>query len=59
MLRTLLPMVLYRQQVTNALFPKVSGDVVQVSPLIERLPWIYNPAARLVTIPDRLLALNG
>lgn len=57
--RTLLPCVLYRQQVTNANFPKVSGDVVQVSPLIERLPWIYNPAARQVTMPDRLLGLSG
>ena len=57
--RTLLPMVLYRQQVTNAVFPKVSGDLVQVSPLIERIPWIYTAAARTVTIPDRLLTLHG
>ncbi len=35
----LLPIVLYRQQVTNAFFPKVSGDIIQASPMIERLPW--------------------
>jgi hypothetical protein len=29
------PCVLYRQQVANAKFPNVPGDVVQVSPLIE------------------------
>jgi hypothetical protein len=29
------PCVLYRQQVANLKFPSVSGDVVQVSPLIE------------------------
>ena len=33
----ILPVALYRVQVTNATFPKVSGDVTQVSPLIEKL----------------------
>jgi hypothetical protein len=37
---SLLPIVLYRQQVTNSYFPKVSGDIMQVSPLIERIPWL-------------------
>ena len=37
--RPLLPAVLYRMQVTNALFPRVSGDIVQCSPLIETLAW--------------------
>jgi len=32
-----LPFVLYRYQVANDYFPKVSGDVVQVSPLIDRI----------------------
>ncbi|MEO7676767.1 MAG: hypothetical protein ABIV39_08410, partial [Verrucomicrobiota bacterium] len=50
----LLPIVIYRQQVTNDWYPKVSGDVTQVSPLIERIPWrIVNGH---VTIPDRLFA---
>ena len=34
-----LPCVLYRLQVTNALFPRVSGDITQVSPLIESIAW--------------------
>jgi hypothetical protein len=32
---TLLPFVLYRRQVQNTLFPSVSGQYVQVTPLIE------------------------
>lgn len=60
---SLLPIVLYRQQVANASFPKVSGTLTQVSPLIERLAYgslyqtnyndsvIYN-----VTIYDLLIA---
>lgn len=32
-----LPFVLYRYQVANEYFPDVSGDVVQVSPLIDRI----------------------
>jgi len=51
----LLPIVVYREQMTNALFPRVSGDIVQVTPLIERIPWKIN-ANRQVTIPDRLFA---
>jgi hypothetical protein len=33
----LLPVVLYRQQIANARYPTVSGDVIQVSPLIEKI----------------------
>lgn len=60
LLPQLLPIVVYRQQRTNALFPKVSGAVVQVSPLIERVPWILQPTSDfdVVTIPDRLFAIN-
>jgi hypothetical protein len=36
---SILPAVLYRQQITNTEFPVVTGDVVQVSPLISRLLW--------------------
>ncbi len=32
-----LPAALYRQQITNSNFPKVSGDVTQVSPLMEKI----------------------
>jgi hypothetical protein len=35
----LLPCVLYRQQVANATFPAVSGDVIQASPLITSIAW--------------------
>ena len=34
---TLLPFVVYRYQVPNALFPEVSNQVVQVTPMIERI----------------------
>ena len=33
----LLPIVVYRQQVANSAFPKVSGSLVQVTPLVEKL----------------------
>jgi len=56
----LLPIVVYRQQVTNDLFQKVSGDVTQVTPLIERVPWkVFNVSNyRTVVIPDRLFAIG-
>jgi len=54
----LLPIAVYRQQITNANFPRVSGHVTQVSPLIESLPWTIN-ANRLVTIPDQLIAFGS
>lgn len=40
---SILPAVLYRQQLPNTEFPAVSGDVVQVSPLISRLLWTEEP----------------
>jgi len=33
------PLVLYRYQAPNAAFPKVSGDIVQVSPLMENIAY--------------------
>lgn len=33
------PLTLYRYQVTNANFPKVSGDITQVSPLMENIAY--------------------
>lgn len=39
----LLPVALYRQQVANEIFPTVSGDVVQCSPLITSIRWQLNP----------------
>jgi hypothetical protein len=57
---SLLPIVAYRQQVTNAAFPRVSGSIVQVSPLVERIPWHFNPFGDVpaVTILDRLLGIR-
>lgn len=58
--QSLLPIVVYRQQETNSSFPRVSGNLTQVTPLLERVPWIvggspFNNVS--VTIPDRLIAL--
>jgi len=33
------PVAMYRYQVPSTLYPKVSGDVVQVSPLMEKIAW--------------------
>ncbi len=54
----LLSIAVYRQQVANAIFPRVSGHVTQVTPLIEKLPWNY-AAGQWITIPDRLIALGN
>jgi len=35
----LFPMVLYRYQLSNSMFPNVSGDIVQVSPLLENIAY--------------------
>lgn len=37
----ILPIALYRYQVPNANFPEVSGDLIQVSPLIEQIAYHY------------------
>lgn len=40
---SVLPVVLYRVQVPNANYPAVSGDVIQVSPLMERIAYAPVP----------------
>jgi hypothetical protein len=52
----LLPMMVYRKQETNANFPRVSGNVTQVTPLLERVPWLNR--GLFTVIPDRLIALG-
>jgi len=55
----LLPIVVYRQQVTNAAFPRVSGSLMQVTPLLEHLAYGKSPATNseiTITIYDRLIA---
>jgi hypothetical protein len=58
----LLPIVVYRQQVTNAAFPRVSGSLTQVTPLLERVPWSSQGSlignGVTVTIADRLIAIS-
>ena len=52
---SVLPIALYRYQVANANYPNVSGDVAQVSPLMERIAFavsggdvlLYDPFIRL------------
>jgi hypothetical protein len=36
---TMFPLVAYRYQETNSYFPKVSGDIVQISPMMERIAY--------------------
>jgi hypothetical protein len=56
----LLPIVVYRQQVTNAAFPRVSGDVTQVTPLLERIAWQDpNGNGTSAIVPDRLIAMDN
>jgi hypothetical protein len=57
----LLPIVVYRQQVANAQFPKVTGALVQVSPLIEKIPWAVKltPYGWFGIVPDLLFASGG
>lgn len=59
----LLPIVLYRQQVTNAAFPRVSARMTQVSPLLERLPWqqqgVLGINRTVITIADRLIGTGN
>jgi hypothetical protein len=56
----LLPIVVYRQQVTNAAFPRVSGNVTQVTPMLERIAW-QNPNGNgtYAIVPDRLIAMGS
>jgi hypothetical protein len=55
----LLPIVVYRQQVTNAAFPRVSGNVTQVTSMLERIAWQshFNGNGTDVIVPDRLIAM--
>ena len=55
----LLPICLYRQQVTNGIYTRVSGALVQVSPLLEQIAYGDSAAFRnevTVTIYDLLIA---
>lgn len=53
----LFPVVMYRYQVPNAKFPRVSGDIVQVSPLMEQIA--YENFGGGIRIHDRFIALEA
>jgi hypothetical protein len=48
---SLFPVVLFRQQVTNENFSVVSGDVVQVSPMMESIAWGLNGQQPVILDP--------
>lgn len=50
----LLPAVLYRQQVPSAKWPAVSGETIQVSPMIEKIAYSTVPPAPGQTLGERL-----
>src|SRR5207245_11517197 len=58
--RALLPIAIYRQQVTNEFFPRVSGTLPQVTPLLERLAYdVEKPtqqSPKVVYVDDLLVA---
>jgi len=59
---SIFPCALYRYQVPNANFPTVSGDVIQVSPLMENIAYqqMNNPGQGIITfIQDPFVALSG
>ena len=55
----LLPIVVYRQQVPSTNFPVVSGNLIQVTPLIEHLPTIAAGRFPTLTIPDLLIGAGS
>ena len=52
---TVMPCVLYRYQVANSLYLQVSGDVAQVSPLMENIAYGVNPST---TVYDPFIAIS-
>ena len=47
----ILPVALYRVQVPNTNFPAVSGDIVQVSPMMEKIAQITSGPNKAITDP--------
>lgn len=52
---SLFPLVLFRQQVANNDFPAVSGDMVQVSPMMESIAWGLNGIKTVIYDPYVLI----
>ena len=55
--QSIFPFVIYRYQVPNAKFPQVSNQVVQVSPLIDRVRKIEDTASNRVNLYEPFLRL--
>jgi hypothetical protein len=58
--RPVLPCVLYRTQVPNAVFPTVSGDIVQVAPMMEKIAYSkfdQSPFGPIAFINDPFIAV--
>jgi len=54
--QTVMPGVLYRYQMTNDLYYKVSGDVYQVSPMMEEIA--YGTGAGVTTVYDPFICVT-
>jgi hypothetical protein len=56
--QSLFPIAIYRQQVTNQNFLRVSGNLTQVTPLMDQIPYIRSTPTDFIaiTIPDMLMA---
>lgn len=48
---SLLPAMLYRRQIPSARYPEVTGDLIQVSPLIEQIAWKQNGTTGRIVDP--------
>ena len=57
----LLPLVLYRYQVANAIFPNVSGDLIQVTPLMETIALAerVGPGGPYMAVKDPFVRIIG
>jgi hypothetical protein len=56
--QSLFPIAIYRQQVTNQNFLRVSGNLTQVTPLMDQIPYTRSVPTDFITItiPDLLMA---
>jgi hypothetical protein len=49
---TVLPVAMYRVQIANANFPTVPGDIVQVTPMMERIAYVKDFINNRVEVTD-------
>lgn len=53
----ILPVAMYRVQVPSAYYPSVPGDLVQVTPLMEKIAQYDQPGPGTTTVTDSFIAL--